>query len=622
MNLVTLDNVFKRYGERPLLEAAALLINEGDRIGLLGRNGSGKSTLLRLVAGLETADAGQVTVWGNVRIRYLPQDPQLDEALTVLETIFQTDIPQLRLLREYERVSLALHAQPHAADLQRQLGEMTAEMERLDGWAAEANAKNVLTQLGITDFEAAVGTLSGGQRRRVALAQALINPGHLLILDEPTNHIDANTVSWLEEYLTNMPAALLMVTHDRYFLERVVNQIVELERQQLLAYPGNYSRYLEQRTARQELLGRQEEKRQGQLRRELEWLRRGAQARSTKQKARIQRAEALQAVQYDKADERVAMALASRRLGRKVLEAAELSKAYGDLTLFAGLDFQLEQGERLGIVGPNGAGKSTFLDVLAGKTAADHGTITWGPTVELGYFDQQSEELMAHAHQRVEEYMGAIAPLLQTPDGERIETAQMLEWFLFPRPEQRTLISSLSGGERRRLYLLRTLSQRPNVLFLDEPTNDLDVETLAVLEQFLDAFEGSLVVVSHDRYFLDRNVDFVMSFEDGVLGLRYPTPYEPRRLRPKETPSPTAVPMPAAPATSRKLTWKEQKELAQIEEELPALEEQTAALTAALNEVGGDYQQLMALTAELEAAHGRLDAAMTRWLELSEIAEG
>ena len=620
MNLVTLAGVHKRFGERPLLANASLLINEGERIGLLGRNGSGKTTLLRMIAGLDTADSGQLTIWGNVRVRYLPQQPNLDPNLTVLETIFQTDTPQMALLRHYEQVSLALHHQPSDTALQQQLGELSAEMDRLGGWTAEANAKTILTKLGITQFEAAVGTLSGGQERRVALAQALLNPGHLLILDEPTNHIDADTVQWLEEYLQGMSAALLMVTHDRYFLERVANTIVELDRRELIRYEGNYSQYLEQRTTRQELLARHEQKRQVQLRRELAWLRRGPQARATKQKGHIQRVEALLEVQYDPADERVAMALASRRLGQKVLEAEALCKSYGDLALFANLDLRLEQGERLGIVGPNGAGKSSLLEILAGKLPPDNGRITWGPTAVLGYFDQHNEELEANAHRTVADYMGEIAPLIQTPDGERIETAQMLEWFLFSRPEQRTLLGSLSGGEKRRLYLLRTLAIRPNVLFLDEPTNDLDVETLAVLEQFLDAFTGSLIVVSHDRYFLDRNVDFVLSFEAGRLGTRLPTPYVPQ-TRPTAAPPP-AISKPAAPPTAtaaapRKLTWKEARELETLEEQLPVLEAKVAELSAALN--GADYQRLAMLTAELEATQAVLDEALERWLALSEV---
>ncbi|MFZ1399574.1 MAG: ABC-F family ATP-binding cassette domain-containing protein [Candidatus Promineifilaceae bacterium] len=530
MNLVRLDNLTHHYSDRILFDSVHLLINEGDRIGLIGRNGSGKTTLLRLIAGLESPAEGDVTVWGGVRIQYLPQEPDLPLDTAVLDYIFQGDAPQLQLLRQYETISEALQAAPTDPDLQAQFAKVTQAMDRTQSWQAEAEAKAVLTRLGITRFQDKIGILSGGQQKRVALARGLIDPGDLLILDEPTNHIDAETISWLEQFLLTMPAALLMVTHDRYFLDRVVNKIVELDRRELVSYSGNYGRYLEQRATREDQLQTAETKRQALLRQELAWLHRGAQSRTTKQKARIQRVEELQTIGYDKGDQRVALALASRRLGKRVLEATNLSKSYGDLTLFQKLDLQLDPGDRIGIIGPNGAGKSTLLDVLAGKTAPDSGDVRWGDTVELGYYDQQAEDLADE--ETLFDYMNNLAPLIRTNDGERVEAAQMLEWFLFTRPEQRAKIGSLSGGERRRLYLLRTLVRQPNVLFLDEPTNDLDVQTLTVLEQFLDQFSGTLVVVSHDRYFLDRNVDFLLSFEEGVLGTRYPAPYETyQRLR-------------------------------------------------------------------------------------------
>ena len=630
MNLVTLENLSHHYGERALLEDASLLINEGDRIGLIGRNGSGKTTLLRIIAGQEAPAGGSVTVWGGVRIQYLPQEPDLDDQLTVLETIFGSEAPQMRLLRDYEQVSEQLQHTPHDPDLQERLIALSGKMDRSGGWAAEAEAKTILTQLGITNFETTVGTLSGGQRKRVALAHALIDRADLLLLDEPTNHIDADTIAWLEEYLRAVPTALLMVTHDRYFLDRVVNRIVELDRRQLVSYDGNYGRYLEQRTQRQEQLAAAEKKRQNLLRQELEWLRRGAMARGTKQKARKQRVEELQKIRYDQGDERVAMALAGRRLGKRVLEASHLSKAYGDLALFRDLDFQLNPGDRIGIIGPNGAGKSTFLDILAGKTEPDSGRVQWGETVHLGYYDQQSEGLKDDS--RVLAYIEAEAPLIQTKDGHRIEAAQMLEWFLFSRREQQTYVGSLSGGERRRLYLLHTLVHRPNVLFLDEPTNDLDVQTLTVLEQFLDHFEGCLVVVSHDRYFLDRNVDFLMSFEDGVLGNRYPTPYETyRRLReetepavqptPSDSPKTQAASAGAPEARPRKLSWREKRELESLEEQVAELEERRQALANAINASGDDFKRLQEAAAELEQTQAALAAAEERWLELSVIAE-
>jgi ABC transport system ATP-binding/permease protein len=627
MNLVTLENISKQYSERQLLDGVNLLINQGDRIGLIGRNGSGKTTLLEIIAGLEPPDSGSVTVWGGVRVQYLAQEPALDEPFTVLEQLFDSDSPQLRLLGDYQRAARRLHEDPHNGRYQEELALLTEEMERTGGWAAEANAKAILTRLGISDFSATIATLSGGQRKRVALARALIDRADLLILDEPTNHVDADTIAWLEEHLLAEPGALLMVTHDRYFLDRVINRIVELDRRQLVSYPGNYTRYLELRTERQEKLAAAEAKRQNLLRRELEWLRRGAQARSTKQKARKQRIEELQQLGYDRGDQGVAMALAGRRLGKQVLEVEGVSKAFDGRRLFMNVDFSLAPGERIGLVGPNGAGKSTLLDVLAGKVAPDSGRVVWGETAVLGYYDQLSREL--DHNKRAIDFINDRAPLLQTPDGRRIEAAQMLEWFLFPRPQQQARIGSLSGGERRRLYLLYVLATRPNVLFLDEPTNDLDIETLTVLEAFLDRFQGSLIVVSHDRYFLDRTVDFIATFENGSLSPRYPAPFEAYQ-RARRQAQPGAEPVSIAPEREngrsrppatrpRSLTWKEKQELARLESRIAELEAQKAGLQETINESGADYLALQRLAGELEAVEHDLEACLPRWLELAEL---
>ena len=629
MNLIRLDNLTHHYSDRILFDAVNLRINKGDRIGLIGRNGSGKTTLLRLIAGLETPAAGEITMWGGVRVQYLPQEPDLPLEMSVLDYIFQGDAPRLKRLRQYETVNEQLQQSPQNPNLQARFAEISQEMDRTNSWQAEAEAKAILTRLGITSFQAQLGSLSGGQQKRVALARGLIDPADLLILDEPTNHIDAETVSWLEQFLLATPSALLMVTHDRYFLDRVVNKVVELDRRQLVSYSGNYGRYLEQRTIREEQLKTAETKRQALLRQELAWLRRGAQSRTTKQKARVQRVRELQTIEYDKGDQRVALALASRRLGKRVLEVTQLSKAYGDIQLFHNLDLQLNPGDRIGIIGPNGAGKSTLLNVLAGKVAPDGGQVNWGDTVELGYYDQQSEDLKDEM--RLLDYIIDLAPLIRTADGERIEAAKMLEWFLFTRPEQRAQIGSLSGGERRRLYLLRTLIRQPNVLFLDEPTNDLDVQTLTVLEQFLDQFKGTLVVISHDRYFLDRNVDFLISFEAGVLGTRYPAPYETyQKLRGQEKPESKLSNIPSPPVAKsannqpnrpRKLTWKEQRELEATEVALETLTERIATLTAQINDIGSDYERLRPLVDALEQAKAKLETAEFRWLELTEIAE-
>ncbi|MDQ3250398.1 MAG: ATP-binding cassette domain-containing protein, partial [Chloroflexota bacterium] len=567
MNLLSIENLSKQFSERLLFDNVSLLINAGDRIGLIGVNGSGKSTLLRIVAGLEAPDSGNVQLWGGVRVEYLPQEPPLDDSLTVLETIFHSASPQMRLLRDYEGINDSLQHQPGDESLHVRLADLSTEMERTGGWAAEANAKAVLTQLGITNFTAPVGTLSGGQRKRVALARALIDRADLLILDEPTNHIDAATIAWLEAYLAATPGALLMVTHDRYFLDRVVNRIVELDRRQLVGYAGTYTQYLELREERHARLAEAETKRHNLLRRELEWLRRGAMARGTKQKARKQRVEELMEIQADRGDDKVAIALAGRRLGKDVLTAQGLHKQFDNTLVLDGVELVLEPGDRLGIMGPNGAGKSTLLDLLAGKGSPDRGTIEWGDTVRLAYYDQRSIDL--NDDLRLIEFIENEAPLIRTKGGELVEAAKMLEWFLFPRSLQRARIGSLSGGERRRLYLLRTLVHQPNVLFLDEPTNDLDIQTLTVLEEFLDYFVGCLVVVSHDRYFLDRTVDFLLTLEQGKLGPRYPTPYTTyERLRqaatvPVVNKAPVEfVPSPAkAIVAGRKLTWKEQREL-------------------------------------------------------------
>lgn len=630
MNLLTIEQLSKQFSERLLFENADLLINEGDRIGLIGVNGSGKSTLLKIVAGLEGPDRGRVAFMGGARVEYLAQEPQLDDGLSVLETIFRSDSPQMVLLRDYEATTERLQSDPDDPALQSRLAELSATMERTGGWAAEANAKSILTRLGITRFHALVGTLSGGQRKRVALARALIDRADLLVLDEPTNHIDAETVAWLEDYLATTPGALLMVTHDRYFLDRVVNRIVELDRRQLVSYTGNYSQYLESRDQRHQRLAEAEQKRQKMIKRELEWLRRSPMARGTKQKARKQRVEELLEIQYDSGEDRVAIALASRRLGKQVLTATGLAKQFDATPVLTGVDLHLEPGDRIGIVGANGTGKSTLLDLLAGKLPPDAGAFAWGETVQLGYYDQRSADLKDQM--RLIEFIENEAPLIRTKDGERVEAAHMLEWFLFPRPIQYARIGSLSGGERRRLYLLRTLIHQPNVLFLDEPTNDLDIQTLTVLEEFLDHFAGCLVVVSHDRYFLDRTVDFIVSMDGGRLGPRYPAPYasfvrlhreamEARAPMPPTSGKAEPPPRNDAAARPRKLTWKEQQELNALESAIAALEARKAEVEHAMAAAGGDYVRLTELAAAGEGLDDELDTKLLRWMELQEIAE-
>lgn len=626
MNLITIENVSKQYSERVLLDKVNLLINAGDRIGLIGPNGSGKTTLLRLLAGLETPDEGNLIVWGGVRRQYVAQEPELDGGLTVLQQVFASDSPQMKLLLAYEQVVTELQSRPQHPALLDRLAHLTQEMDRTQGWAAENNAKTILTQLGITEFQTPIAHLSGGQRKRVALARALLDPADLLILDEPTNHLDADAIAWLETYLQDIPRALFMVTHDRYFLDRVVNRIVELDRRELVVYPGNYTAYLEKEAQRQEQFAAAEDKRRGILRRELAWLHRSAAARTTKQRARIQRVEELRQIRYDLGEDRVAMALASKRLGKKVLAVRGLSKGFSGQPLFRNFDLDLEPGGRIGIIGPNGTGKTTLLNVLAGRVPPDSGSVVWGPTVELGYFDQESA--MLRDEMRVHDFIAAAAPLIRTEGGDRLEAAQMLEWFLFTRPQQQALIASLSGGERRRLALLHTLVRQPNVLLLDEPTNDLDIQTLGVLEQFLDQFQGCLIVVSHDRYFLDRTVDFLLGFEANGLVHRYPAPYETyTRLRAEAISKPSPQARPASPApsrseptASRKLTFNEKRELERLESKIAELEMEQAALAEAINSSGHDYQRLEQLTNQLHTLEAELEQTFERWSTLAERA--
>jgi len=652
VNLVTLEGVEKHYGERWLFAGVDLQVNAGERLGLIGVNGSGKSTLLRVVAGLEPPDAGTVRVWGGVRIQFLAQEPALDGDLSVLEQMYASADPELRLLRDFHAASAALERHPSDVARSARLSELVGELDRTGAWSAEARAKTILSKLGVTDHAALTSTLSGGERKRVALARALLDPADLLILDEPTNHIDADAIAWLEEYLLDVPGAIVMVTHDRYFLDRVVNRIAELDRREVRLYPGNYERYLEMRSARDDRLREKEAQRRKLLKRELEWLRRAPKARGTKQKARSQRVAELEQIKHDSGADKVAIALAGRRLGKRAVEVSGLGKSYGDLQLFRDLDFSLEPGERIGIVGPNGAGKSTFLDVLAGRTAADAGSVRWGGSAHLGYYDQSSSEL--DDDQRVIKYIEDRAPLIVAEDGTRVSASQMLEWFLFEGDQQWSLIGSLSGGERRRLYLLATLIDRPNVLFLDEPTNDLDVPTLNVLEDFLDRFSGSLVVVSHDRYFLDRTVDQLIYFDAGEHGLRYPMPFATyQRLRAdaeaatarSAAKSGRAARSGGAARTgqlsgadagafvgtdagvnvvegsaSRKLTWKEQRELEALDEQVAALEARSRDLEAALNSGGADFVLVGRLAAEIDEVRRELDESLERWLELSERA--
>jgi ATP-binding cassette subfamily F protein uup len=629
MNILSLESIGKQFADRPLLEGIAFGIDTGERVGVVGVNGSGKTTLLRIAAGIEPPDSGRISLARDLRLAYLPQNPVLEANLTVIEQVFRGDAPEIRLLRAYERASAALGQDPGNSALQQSVAELVARMDAAGTWALENDARTILTRLGISELTARVSDLSGGQRKRVAMASALIVPADLLILDEPTNHIDIETVAWLETFLLRSTAALLLVTHDRYFLDRVVGRIVELDRARLYSYPGNYSRFLELKAERVEKQASDEARRQTILRKELVWLRRGAQARTTKQQARIDRIAAMQADAPDAAPGALQISAVAQRLGKRVIELKGVGKRYGERILIRDLDLSVEPRDRMGIIGPNGSGKSTLLNMIAGRVAPDTGTITIGSTVQLAYYDQESTGLDESL--RAIDYVKEGAELLNNGEGATITAAQMLERFLFPPTAHYTPIARLSGGERRRLYMLRTLMAAPNVLLLDEPTNDLDIQTLAVLEDYLDDFAGALIVVSHDRYFLDRTVSRVLAFTgDGTLA-EYPGAYstyaEIVAQRELERPATAAraAPKPAAPSTAsarpRKLSFKEARELQALEDRIAALEAEQVGLEAQISTAAGDYQALLRLTAEMERVSAALEAAVERWGVLAEIAE-
>ena len=585
--LLSAEHLSINFGSRQLLDDVNFYLNEGDKVGVIGINGTGKSTFLKVLSGVTEPDGGTISRNPNVQVSLLPQNPAMEESATVLEQVFLHFPAEFRELNEYE-------------------------------------AKAMLNRLGITDFAQKVGTLSGGQRKRVALAAALIHPADVLILDEPTNHLDSEMVAWLEDWLRRFKGGLVMVTHDRYFLERVVNHITELSRGKLYHYEANYSKYLELREQRAEMAEASERKRQSILRVEREWIMRGCKARTTKSKERIQRYEALLNQEAPETDEAVQMAAASSRLGKKIIELRDVSKAFDGRPIVSRFSYNLLRGDRIGIVGRNGAGKSTLLHLMAGELAPDSGTVEVGATVKIGHFSQEGREL--DLQQRVYDFIHDIADEVKTDEGT-FSANQMMERFLFPGDLQSVPIGRLSGGERRRLYLLSVLMEAPNVLLLDEPTNDLDVTTLSILEDYLLGFPGPILAVSHDRFFLDKLAESIFEVRgDGEIH-RFTgnwTDWQAKR-RAEEAPSPKAEkPKPAAERPRErklKFTFKEQREFETIDTDLAELEAQITACQTEQESCGSDYvklQELQARQAELEAA---LEEKTERWVYLNELKE-
>lgn len=623
--MLTVEHLNKSYGDKVLFEDISCAIREKDRIGLIGVNGTGKSSFLKIIAGLDVPDAGEISHAKDYRIEYLSQDPDLNPELTVLEQIYYGDSEIMQVMRAYEQAIQSLEQDPEDTKAQDTLMAMQQKMDSLEAWDANAQAKTVLTKLGIRHFEQKTGNMSGGQQKRVAIARALIQPADLLILDEPTNHLDNETIEWLEKYLTGYPGALLLVTHDRYFLNRVTNRIYELDLGSLYAYEGNYELFLEKKAEREANELASEQKHANTLRRELAWLRRGAKARSTKQRARIERVEDMQEQTFNTKRDEAEFQVGSTRLGKKVIELIGVSKAIGDRQLVEAFDYLLKPGDRIGIIGPNGAGKTTLLNIMAKRIKPDAGEVDTGETVKIGYYTQGDEEL--DGEQRVIDYIKETAQVIHAKDGEVITAEQMLERFLFPRNVQYTYIRKLSGGERRRLYLLKVLMTEPNVLFLDEPTNDLDTHTLGVLEDYLNNFPGVIVTVSHDRYFLDRVVDLLLVFKgagkvESFYGnyseyLDSASASEPER--PKEKPA--AVKQKPAEKKLTKLSYKDQKEWDAIEDEIAGLEERLEQLSGEIVEAGSDSGKVQDLFSEQQQVEEELNAKMERWEELSLLVE-
>lgn len=630
MNILSIENISKGYSDKTLFENVSLGVGEGDKIGLIGINGTGKSTLLKIIAGVETPDTGKTTIGNRMSIEYLSQAPDFDGNANVLEQVFKGNSPVMELLRKYEETVEKLSENPEDAELQRALTNLNGKMDSMNAWQIESEAKIVLTKLGITDFKAKVSQLSGGQKKRIALASSLIMPSDLLILDEPTNHLDNDTISWLEQYLNKRKGALLMITHDRYFLDRVTNRIIELDNGTLYGYQGNYSTFLEKKLEREELEQAAERKRQNMFRKELAWIRRGAKARSTKQKARIQRFEELTAEGIDISTDKLEMNSVASRLGKKIIEIENISKSLSGKKLIEGFSYIAVRDDRVGIVGPNGSGKSTLLNMIAGKLSADSGNIDIGETVNIGYFSQENTEL--NEQLRVIEYIKEIAEYVLLANGDRISASQMLERFLFSPALQWTPISKLSGGEKRRLYLLRVLMGAPNVLLLDEPTNDLDIQTLTILEDYLDDFNGAVIAVSHDRYFLDRVTDRIFAFEGNGVIKQYTGNYsdyieevkeiaaEETKEKPKQDKRETREEE-KKKNKQLKFTFKEQKEYEEIDDNIEMVETQISDIEIQIEGTVSDYEALQKLVSEKEQLEAKLEYLMERWTYLNELAE-
>lgn len=626
MKELKVTDLKKTYGEKDLFDQISFLIHEKDRIGLIGTNGTGKTSLLNIIAGIDSGDGDRQTVFypTDYRIGYLSQAAEFSDELTVLQAVFQGNSPLIQTVRAYEEALIELGENGEDPNVQKRYAKAEEQMNKEDAWTTDTNAKIILQKLGISELDKKINTLSGGQKKRVSLAQVLIDEPDLLLLDEPTNHLDYQAIEWLENYLKQYRGALLMVTHDRYFLDRVANRIFELSFGKLYEYKGNYEAYVLEKAERDRVEVEQEEKRKRLYKQELAWMRAGVQARGTKQQARINRFEDLKENLYQvNQEDDLELNLATQRLGKKVLEIKDGSYRINDQTLLEHLDLLIQSRERLGITGKNGAGKSTLLNILAGRIPLNSGTISIGETVRLAYYTQENEEMAPD--KRMIAYLQEAAEEAKTADGSQIGVAELLERFLFPRFMHGTLIGKLSGGEKRRLFLLKLLIQQPNVLLLDEPTNDLDIATLTILEDYFRSFPGAVITVSHDRYFLDKVADKLLVFQGNGKQELYYGNMSSYLLKQKELQQPAEKVKPKTqskePAGKKKLSYMEQKEWETIEEDIAELEEKISLLQEEMNHQGDDFTRLQELQNDVSETEAQLEEKMARWEYLSEWAE-
>ena len=626
MKVFSMEHVTKTQGDKTVFQDIGFSISEGDKIGVLGVNGTGKSSLLHIISGRDEADKGTKDHPNDYSISFLDQEPEFAGDKTIIEYMFESGSPVFTLIKEYEKTLAKLQDEPSDIDIQNKLFKQQQQMDAMGGWDISAEAKTILNKLGLPDQGRKLSELSGGQKKRAALAKTLIERPDLLILDEPTNHLDFASIRWLEEYISKYPKAVLFVTHDRYFLDHCAGKIWEIDRGQLYEYKGNYADFLEAKAIREENEASGRAKQENLFKRELAWIRRGAKARSTKQKARIQRFETLESdVKQKNRQDTLDIGLSGSRLGKKVIEIKDLSKRFGSSTVISDFSFLFKPGDRIGIVGNNGTGKSTLLNLIAGRISPDSGEIETGQTVKTGYYTQENEGL--DEDMRMIEYIRETADSIALKDGSVITAAQMLEKFLFPMNTHGTLIRKLSGGEKRRLYLLNILMGSPNVLLLDEPTNDLDTQTLTVLEDYLESFPGVVITVSHDRYFLDKTAQQLFIFEGGGrIGTYYGSYSDYLDEKQAAGSKKTEEAKPALPAEKpqkkkKKLTYAERLEWETIEESMLETETRLAEIKAQMAGSGSDFEKIRLLMEEEAQLNEELEAKMERWAYLAEKQE-